>query len=216
MTAAVTVPASTQPGSYAVTIQATTPGAPAPLTTSFTLNVTSNPDFIMSETSPLPGMNVGGAAATGAISLASQDGFAGTVNLSCPATYGAGVCSISPSSVSSFPATATLIINGTGLAAGAYTLAITGSSGAVVHTLEVPFSIGDYSLSRTQSLSGIAGSQVTAALEASSHYAYNGEINVTCDATAIPAAVCSVTPANPVTLYQRRHEQFDRDDRRSE
>ena len=53
---------------------------------------------------------------------------AGTVTLKCPTTYGAGSCSINPASVSSFPTTATLTINGSSFAAGSYSLSITGAN----------------------------------------------------------------------------------------
>lgn len=96
MTASVLVPAGTAVGSYPVTIQATTAGAPSTLTTSFTLNVTANPDFILTEPTAFPEVNAGSTGTTGPISIASQDGFSGTVTLSCPTTYGAGSCSISP------------------------------------------------------------------------------------------------------------------------
>jgi hypothetical protein len=96
MTASVTVPAGTATGSYPVTIQATTAGTSATLTTSFTLTVTSNPDFILGEPSAFPEVNAGSTGVSGPISISSQDGFSGTVSLSCPTTYGAGSCSITP------------------------------------------------------------------------------------------------------------------------
>ena len=199
MTASVTVPATTAPGNYPVTIQATTAGASS-LTTSFTLSVTSNPDFVLTEPTAFPEVNVGSTGTTGPISIASQDGFAGTVTLSCPSTFGAGSCSISPASVSSFPATVTLTINGTSFTAGSYTLSITGTSGSVVHSLAVAFNVGDYSISGTQSLSAAQGSQALASLQLISSNGYSGKINATCDASALAAAMCTLTPANPVTV----------------
>jgi hypothetical protein len=200
MTASVDVPATAAPGSYLVTIQATTVGASSPLSSSFTLNVTSNPDFILSEPAPFPVINAGTAASTGTISIVSQDGFAGAVSLRCPTTYGAGSCSISPSSVSSFPASATLTIHGSSFNPGEYRLAITGTSGAVVHTLEVPFNVGDYLISGTQSLWASPGKQATAILTVASLYGYAGNINASCDASALPAGMCAIEPANPVTI----------------
>jgi hypothetical protein len=170
------------------------------LTSSFTLVVTSNPDFILAEPSAFPELNAGGAGASSPISIASQDRFSGTVALTCPATYGAGSCSISPSSVSSYPATATLTINGTSFMAGTYSLLVTGTSGSVVHTLAVPFNVGDYSLTGTQSLSGVPGGQVTANFKLTSNYSYGGKINATCDASALAGAMCVLSPANPITV----------------
>src|SRR5258706_15458161 len=94
----VTVPAGTAVGNYAVTVQADTSGAPAPLTTSFTLAVTLNPDFVFSEPSPFPNVKLGSTGTSGPITISSQDGFTGTVNLSCSDTFGANSCSVSPPS----------------------------------------------------------------------------------------------------------------------
>jgi len=200
MTATVAVPAGTTAGSYTVTIQATTAGAPSPLSTSFTLVVTANPDFVLTEPSAFPEVNAGSSSTSGPISIASQDGFSGTVTLTCPTTYGAGSCSVSPASVSSFPATATLTINGSSFTAGTYSLSITGTSGSLVHTLPVPFSVGDYSITGTQTLSGAAGGQAVANLKLTSSYSYAGNVNVTCDATSLSGAMCTVTPSNPIAV----------------
>jgi hypothetical protein len=200
MTASVSVPAGTAPGSYTVTLQATTTGAPSALTTSFTLNVTSNSDFVLTEPSAFPEVNVGSTGTIGSISIASQDGFSGTVALACPTTYGAGSCSISPTSVSAFPATATLTINGTSFAAGSYSLSVTGTSGAVVHTLAVPFSVGDYSISGTQTIALAPGGSGTANLSLASSNSYSGKINASCDASAISGAMCVLSPVNPISV----------------
>jgi len=200
MTASVVVPDGTAPGSYPVTIQAMTSGSSSPLTSTFTLVVTSNPDFILREPTAFPEVNAGSTGTTGTISIASQDGFAGTVTLSCPATYGAGSCSISPTSVNSFPATATLTINGMSFTAGAYSISITGTSGSVVHSLSVPFNVGDYAISGTRTLTGVPGGQAAAKLTLTSSYSYSGSINTTCDASALAGAMCVFSPSNPLIL----------------
>jgi len=198
MTAVIEIPLTTTPGSYPITLQATTAGAPAPLTQTFTVVVTSHPDFILSEPIPFPEVKVGNSGTTGSISIASQDEFSGTVLLACPTTYGAGSCSISPTSVSSFPATATLTINGTSFSAGSYSLSITGTSGSTVHSLAIPFNVGDYSITGTQSLTGVPGKQVQANFTLTSNFTYAGSISATCDATALTGAIC--TPTTPLTL----------------
>lgn len=199
MTAAVSVPAGTLPGSYPVTIQAVSAGGPT-LTASFTVIVTANTDFVLTAPDAFPEVNVGSSGTRGAISIASQDGFSGTVILSCPSTYGAGSCSISPSSVSAFPASATLTINGTSFVAGTYSLAITGTSGSTVHTLAIPFSVGDYAIAGTPTVAGVPGRQAIASFTLTSSYSYAGKISANCDASALASALCTLSPVNPVIV----------------
>ncbi len=199
MTASVAVPAGTLAGSYPVTIQASTAGA-ASLTTSFTLNVTANPDFVLTGPTLFPEVNVGSTGTTGSISITSLDSFSGSVALTCAKTYGSGSCSISPTSVKSFPATATLTINGTSFAAGAYSLSVTGTSGALTHTISVPFSVGDFSISGPQTLTAVPGAQVGASLKLASSFSYSGNVNATCDATSLLGAICGLSPPNPVSI----------------
>jgi len=199
MSATVTVPATATPGSYQVNIQATTAGTSAVQTVSFTVVVTANPDFALSEPSAFPEVNAGSTGTTGTISVTAQDGFTGTVALSCPTTYGPGSCSISPASVSSFPATATLTINGTSFSAGSYSLSIGGNSGATIHSINVPFNVGDYSISGTAALSTAPGGQGVATLTFTSLDLYSGKINATCDVSSLSGAQCLLSP-NPVVV----------------
>ena len=199
MTATVTVPIGTAVGNYSVTLQASTPGASA-LTTSFSMTVITNPDFILSEPSAFPNVKVGSTGTSGQIAIASQDGFSSTVNLSCISTFGANSCSVSPGSVSAFPATVSLIINGTSFSAGSYQVAVQGVSGGITHSLEVPFDVGDYVVAGPLTVSSTPGGQATVNLTFSSLNSYSGQVNATCDATALPGAQCSLNPQNPVTI----------------
>ena len=200
MTATVNVPSATLPGTYPATIQATTVGAPSPLTVAFTLTVIANPDFVLSQTSAFPEINIGSSGSTGPILIASQDGFAGTVTLQCPTTFGAGSCNISPTSVSSFPTTATLTINGTAFAAGSYSLSLMGTSGSVVHTLAVPFNVGDYTISGAAPAPVAPGTVATASLKFVSVSQYGGSIAATCDVSSLPSGVCSLSPSSTVVV----------------
>ncbi len=200
MTASIAVPAGTSPGVYPVAIQATSSGAPTPATVTFNLTVTSNPDFVLSEPSAFPEVNAGSTGPTGPLTLAAQDGFSGVVTLSCPTTFGANSCSISPTSVNTFPAVAILTINGSSFSAGGYSLSITGTSGSLTNSISVPFNVGDYSISGTQTLSLPPGAQGTAALTLISSHFYSGMVNATCDASALAGAMCTLTPANPIAV----------------
>jgi len=200
MTATVMIPAGTAAGDYTITIQAVTAGAPANLTTSFSLQVTTNPNFVFSEPTPFPNVKVGSTGTTGSITISAQDGFTGTVALSCAPTFGAESCSINPTSVSSLPATANLVINGTSFTAGAYQIAIQGTSGSISNSYDVSFNVGDYSLTGPLALSSGPATQVTANLTFTSLFGYSGEIIATCNATAIPAAQCTLNSSNPITI----------------
>jgi hypothetical protein len=201
-TATVTVPAGTATGNYTVTLQATTPGAPSPLTTSFTLAVTTNPDFTLSEPSAFPNVKLGSTGTSGPITISSQDGFTGTVTLDCGTTFGVGSCSVSPASVSTFPATVTLIINGTSFssAGSGFQLALQGTSGSTTHSVGVPFNVGTYSVAVPVSPSSAPGGQVSASLTFTSIAFYSGQVNATCDASALSGAQCSLSPPNPITI----------------
>jgi hypothetical protein len=200
LTATVTVPAGTATGNYEVTLQATTAGAPTPLTTSFTMTVTTNPNFIFSELSPFPNVKEGSTGTSGPITISSQDGFTGTVNLTCATTFGANSCSITPSSVSIFPATVNLIINGTSFTPGSYQVAVQGTSGPITNSLPVPFNVGAYLITGPATLSSPPAAQVPAALTFTSTNSYSGQVNATCNASALPAAQCTLSPANPITI----------------
>jgi hypothetical protein len=199
MSATVTVPAGTAPNHYTVTIQATSAGVPAPITATFTVTVASNPTFTISELSAFPEVNVGSTGTSGPISVASQDGFSGTVAVSCASTFGTGSCSVSPTSVSSFPSTSMLTINGTSFAAGSYSLSVTGTSGSVSQSVAVPFNVGDYAISGASTLNVAQGGQGKATLTISPLFFYSGKINATCNASALPGAQCTL-PSNPISV----------------
>ena len=199
MTASVNVPATTAPGNYTVTLQATSAGAPAALTTSFAVKVTSNPHFDLTVPATLQ-KKAGDTSATTSISITSEDSFAGTVSLNCTNSHPGSTCSIVPSSVSSFPASATLTVQGVSFAPGSYTLGITGTSGALVQRKEVTFNVGDFSISGEQTLWTAPGGEAPAAVTVASLYGYSGSIDFTCDLSALAAALCSVSPNNPISL----------------
>lgn len=200
MTATMTVPASTAIGNYTVTLQATTAGAPAPFTTSFTLAVVLNPTFVISEPTPFPEVNAGSTGTSGSITIDSQDGFSGTVSLSCVSAYGANSCSVSPTSVNAFPAEISLIINGTSFAPGSYEIEVQGISGAITQSANVPFNVGTYTLTGPSSLSSAPGGQLPGSLTFTPTYFYSGQVSASCSAAALPGAKCTISPAKPITI----------------
>lgn len=208
MTASIDIPTDAATGTYTVNLEANSDGAPSTLSTSFTVIVTSNPDFILKGPDSFPNVKVGSSGTTGAVSIMSQDGFAGTVTLNCATTYGS--CSITPVTVSSYPATAMLTINGTSVTAGSYSISITGTSGPIAHSVPIAFNVGDYSISGTQTLSSVPGGQTQGAFKLTSNYSYAGDISASCDATAIAGAICSLSSSN-VTLASGGTQNFTAD-----
>jgi hypothetical protein len=200
LTATVTVPAGTETGNYTVNLQAITAGAPAPPTTSFTMTVTTNPNFILGEPSAFPNVKDGSTGTSGPITISSQDGFSGIVSLTCANTFGPNSCSITPSSVSTFPTTVNLIINGTSFTPGSYQMAVQGTSGSITSSLSVPFNVGTYLITGPATLSSPPAIQVPAGLTFTSINSYSGQVNATCNATALPAAQCTLSPSNPITI----------------
>jgi hypothetical protein len=204
VTATVTVPAATAVGNYTVTLQAATAGL-LPLTTSFTLAVALNPNFVLSEPSPFPNVKIGSTGTSGPITISAEDGFMGTVSLSCDtASFGANSCSVSPASVSSYPATVNLIINGSSFTAGSYQIAVQGisqgGSGPITNSLSVPFNVGTYLINGPTTLSSAPGGQPAANLSLTSTNSYSGQVNATCDTSALAGAQCTLTPANPIVV----------------
>jgi uncharacterized membrane protein len=200
MTARIVVPLGTGAGSYTASIQARTSGAPSALNTSFTVNVSTTADFVLTEPLPFPTVNAGSTTTRGSITVSAINGFSGPVNLTCSLISGSGTCSVSPASVNSFPAGVNVTVNAATLAAGSYQLSVQGTSGATTHTLVVPFNVGDYQLSGTQSLTIGPGAEGTANLIITPTTFYSGRINATCDATSAPGAICTLNPANPIII----------------
>jgi hypothetical protein len=199
MSVTVTVPATTPARDYTVTLQATTAMGPAPLTTSFILNVTLNPVFVMNLGSAFPNVKAGSTGTTGPITIASQDQFAGTVSLNCVTTFGPGSCSIDSSVTvaAGGTTTATLTINGTSFSPGSYQagqVSVQGTSGSLTNSLPVPFNVGDYTIAGPSTFSAAAGTQVSANLTFTSIFSYSGQVSAACDATALIGAQCTFTP----------------------
>jgi hypothetical protein len=203
MSVTVTVPATTTTGPYSVTIQATASGQQTPVTQSFIMNVTINPTFILSELTTFPNVNAGSTGTSGPITISSQDGFSGTVSLSCQATLNIS-CSVSPASVT-VPAsppwpTTDLVINSSGLTAGTYQVTVQGVSGSITDSLIVPFTLVDYAIAGPSTLTTIPGGSVTGNYLFTEVDGYTGQIVLSCNASPLPDGQCTLTPAGPITL----------------
>ena len=165
-----------------------------------TSTTTESPNFVFSESGAFPNVKAGSTGTSGPITISAEDGFTGTVTLSCPATFGVGSCSISPTSVKTFPATATLVINGTSFSAGAYQIAVQGTSGSITNSFNVSFNVGDFSITGPASVSSSPGDKVTANLTLTSKDSYSGQVTASCNTAALAGATCTFSPASPITV----------------
>lgn len=203
VTVAVTVPSGTASGNYTVTVQATTPGAPAPVTTSFTLAVTGIQDFTVNSSTSGQTVAAGQTTAPYNLTIAPTGAsFSGIVTLSCTGIPVGALCNFTPTSVvpeSNSVSVAMIIATGASTAGGNYTVTITGTSGSISHSITVSLTLISFQLAISQSFPATAdaGSQQTA--KVSLMPSYSGSVNATCDAGAF-SGQCSITPANSVPI----------------
>jgi hypothetical protein len=203
MTASVIVPAGTAAGTYTVTVQATTPGPPAPVTTSFIMTVTAIEDFTIS--SITAGQTVTAGQTTSPYNLAiapTGSAFSGLVTLSCGGIPSGALCNFTPNSVvpGNNAANVVLAIVTSGVtAAGNYTVTVAGTSGSLSHSATTSLTVNGFQLAVSQPFPAVAdaGSQPSARVSLTPNY--SGSFNATCDAGAF-SGQCSVTPGSPMPI----------------
>jgi uncharacterized membrane protein len=158
--------------------------------------------FALSQANPFPTVNAGSITTTtnGPIGVSANSGFTGTITLTCSLVSGSGSCSVIPSTVTTIPSTLNVTVNATALSVGSYQLLVQGTSGTETHSLVIPFNVGDYQLSGSQSLTVGLGAQVADNLTITASTYYSGKINATCDASSLPGATCTLNPANPISV----------------
>lgn len=186
---------STPSGSSAVTIAGNTNSLLGVVTRSvgFNLTTTLNPQFVMGASPAAVHARVGEPTATTTVTISSQDGYTGTVSLSCSVAPPGPACNPLQNSFSSFPANTSLTVSANGAASGLYTLSLKGTDTGGVHSLSVPFAITDFALSGQPTAAANTGDNLTLAWTAVPLSGYMGTLNLTCDATALGAqATCSV------------------------
>ena len=203
MTATVIVPVGTAAGNYTVTLQATTAGAPAPMSTSFTMAVTPSEDFTVS--SFTAGQAVAAGQTTSPYNLAivpTGSAFAGVVTLSCSGIPSGALCNFTPNSAipGNNSANVVLTIVTTGATTGGtYTVTVTGTSGSFSHSATTSLTVNNLQLAISQAFAAgaDAGSQQAAKVSLTPNY--SGSFNATCDASAL-SGQCAVTPGNPIPI----------------
>ncbi len=205
MTATVIVPVGTPAGNYTVTLQATTAGAPAPMTTSFTMAVTASEDFTVSSFTASQAVAAGQTTSPYNLAIVpTGSAFAGVVTLSCSGIPSAALCNFTPNSAipGNNSANAVLTIATTGATAGGtYTVTVTGTSGSLSHSASPSpsLTVNNFQLAVSQPFAAgaDAGSQQAAKVSLTPNY--SDSFNATCDASAF-SGQCAVTPGNPIPI----------------
>ena len=203
MSASVIVPVGTTAGNYTVTLQATTPGAPVPVTSSFALVVTAAEDFTVSSLNA--GQTVIPGQTTSPYNLTitpTGSAFSGVISLSCSGVPSGALCNFTPNSVVPGNSSANLVLTIATSGAtpgGMYTVTITGTSGSFSHSATTSLTVNGFQLAVSQPFPATAdaGSQQSAKLFLTP--SYSGSFNSMCDATAF-SGQCSVTPGNPIPI----------------
>ncbi len=178
-------------GDSTATITASAPGASAPKTQSLPIKVAAAPDFILSAIpSPISSNGVPNASTT--LGVASQDGYAASVQLSCAVVPLGPACQLSSSSVSSFPASVGVSLSLNGAPAINYDIVLTGTDGSATHSLHVPWIAADYNVAMQTyaTLYSTVNAQIPYTVTANG--GYKGTVLLSCDASAMgpPAASC--------------------------
>jgi large repetitive protein len=141
-----------------------------------------------------------GQIAKTTLTISSLNGFSGTVNLSCASPQSPPTCSISPATVSTFPAQATVQIDTTGVSPANLNLVITGSTaGSNTHTLSLTLPVVSFELGTvTPPQPATGGATANFSIQLVSQNGYTGAVQTSCDATALSQnQTCTLSPNNP-------------------
>jgi hypothetical protein len=211
LAATIAVPGNAAPGTYNINIDTQdTTGAPAH---NFAIPVTVGQSFTLSSSTASQTVTAG--QTTGVYSLSIQPmgaSFNGAVTLSCRGGLPAGAqCIFNPSTAvtpgKSAASVGMTISTGATTGAGTYPVTVTGTSGSISQSITTSLIVVSSTVSQEDFQLGItkpfpanvdAGSQSTAKISVTSNYA--GSVIATCDASSMPGAQCTFTPANPVTI----------------
>ena len=184
--------ASLAPNVYPIDVQATgaLPGAPTK-TQPLNVTVTLNPDFVLSSSATLVS-RVGQTGISGTAAITYLDGYANTVNLTCPVNTSGPSCMVTPNSVGGSNASLSVSVDaGTGVT-GNYQATLTGSDGINVHFINLPYSIWDYKVVAPAGFYPASGYTTNVGVTL---HPLNGQQNVDVSCTAItnlPGTTCAI------------------------
>lgn len=161
-------------GNYTLTIT----GTSGTTTKKLALALTITSGFTMSASATSLTL-VSGTSKSATINLKSL-GLQGTITLSTSVSSSNLTATISPSSLSFTPGqTKSSTLTVTSKTAGAYSVTVIATSGTIVHTLTIPITIADFTLSASPSTLTVArGSTGTSSISLTSLYGFTGTVKL--------------------------------------
>ncbi|HEU4413937.1 MAG TPA: hypothetical protein VFT65_04075, partial [Candidatus Angelobacter sp.] len=189
---------STTPGTYTLTIT----GSDGTLThsTQVTLVITAAGDFSMNASiasqTVLPGQNTGYG-----ISVSSINGFTGVVVLSVSGIPAGATGTLTPSSITGAGNSNLAVTTASTTPPGVYNLVVTGTSGAIVHSVTVqlivnPATPGDFNLNVVGGITVKRGKTGSVTVSVAGTNGFNGNVNL--GLTGLPSGATGTL--NPTTV----------------
>ncbi len=192
----ITLASKTSLGIGTISILANTPGAPAAKSQPLTIQVQSNPDFLLTAGS-LSLLSFTGSPAVSAFTVDSQDSYAGTVQLGCAVSPVGPTCSLSSTSASAFPSTVSLTVNPDSAGPGAYQVSVTGSGSSKSHSLNFTYWLVGFTVTAPSAFVAYPATINQVSFSIAPQAGYTGIVNLACNASALPTgAQCSVSPSS--------------------
>jgi len=196
---AISVASGVAVGNYTIALVAASADGLQSKTQSLAVKVqSSTPDFSLQVANQTLSATKVGQLQKVPLTVTSLNGFNGTVALSCNGVPSLS-CSVTPPTVSAFPAQATIQIDTAGASATNANLSIVGSvMGGAKHSIAltlpiIAFAIRSVTPPQSTSIGGIAAFSV----QLVSENGYAGTIQASCDATSLATSqTCSLTPAD--------------------
>jgi subtilisin family serine protease len=189
---------STIPGSYPLTISATSDSITH--ASAITLVVTAPPDFSLAA-SPSSRTVTAGAGTSYSVTVAAVNGFTGTVALSVSGlTASVGTATFTPSTVGGSGTSQLTVTANPGAPVGSYPLTITGTSGSLQHSKAVTLTVGgqDFALSASPSSGSIyRGQTASYTVSTASTAGFGGMVSLT--VSGLPAYATASWVSNPIT-----------------
>jgi uncharacterized membrane protein len=191
-----TIPITTTPGNYEYICVVHYPN----MVGQFVVHAATTPNFVMT-TNPGSLTFLQGSSDTSTITVSSQNGFSGIINLSATSSPTGPTTSLNPTSVTitaGTSKTSILSVNSTGSTpSGSYTVTITGTNGTLPHTATVSVTINapatqDFSITTNPTSLNVAqGGTGTTTITINSLNGFSGTVNL----------AGSVSPSGPTVSF---------------